>query len=296
MAWQQKLKQSNAYRQLRKRWVKTINAEQPRWFLQTRLAYMRMLGKLVEPAPTFLGIGAQRAGTSSLHNYLNQNPQILLPRYKEMHYFDGYMQANRPVEWYQLKFCVWGGKRTRDIRAAGEITPEYMYLPDVIERIHQFDPNLKLLVMLRNPADRAISGYSLRQSLNPNGVLPLAESMEREEELIAPGTKQHYLWHGYKARGRYVEQLDRVFQYFPREQVHIERLEDMQSDPNNTLRRITDFLGVEPIDLSSHPIRNKLPKPPNDEVAEVRAKLITYFEPYNQALAEKYGIRVDDWI
>jgi hypothetical protein len=288
---------ASTYDWLRSKYKQWVNSKQPELVYDLRLAYARLTNTHIGGGPTFLGIGVQRCGTSTLNNLLNENPQVLMARFKELHYFDKFIHQGRTDKWYALRFNVWGDKKLEDIRSVGEITPCYIYYPGSIRRIHEYNPDLKLLVMLRNPVDRAFSNYKLGLAIGSFETLPFKEALDAEEERLKIGTRSMIVDSGYKARGRYVEQLDEVFSYFPREQVHIERLEDLNSDTQQTMNRIFDFLGVDSIEIKQDTHVNKLHKKAlNDDFAQVRAELVEYFAPYNRLLTEKYGIKTDDWV
>ena len=114
--------------------------------------------------PTFLVIGAQRAGTSLLHQILLGHPEVYVPRErKEVHYFDRYFE--RGVAWYEGYFPA--ADAARSYRAIGEITPDYLATEEAPARIHALLPACRLIAILRNPVDRAYSWYQhARRSRN----------------------------------------------------------------------------------------------------------------------------------
>ena len=112
--------------------------------------------------PTFLGLGAMKGGTSWLHVQLEAHPEVYVPyQRKEIHYFDDLYKNGD--EWYQNFFP--SPEHARKYKAWGEITPEYLLVPHVPERIHQLVPDCKFIVFLRNPADRLFSHYVMALSL-----------------------------------------------------------------------------------------------------------------------------------
>ena len=177
--------------------------------------------------PTFLGIGAQRCGTTWLDANLRSHPEIYLPeRRKEVHFFDKYHE--RGPGWYERFFP--------DSRAAsrfavfGEITPRYLYDPRVPRRIGELIPDCRFLVMLRNPVERALSQYAyvVRNTAERRSF---AAYLEQEKEVFA--------------RGLYSEQLERYFGIFGRDRFLVLVFEQVMGDPLVALRRIVQFLGVD---------------------------------------------------
>ena len=100
--------------------------------------------------PDFLGIGTQKGGTTSLHQWLSHHPQVYLPECKEVHYFD--LNYNESQNWYKRHF-----ENAKRSQKCGEITPFYLFHPSSAKRIKQTIPEIKLIVLLRDPVERVIS-------------------------------------------------------------------------------------------------------------------------------------------
>ncbi len=247
----------------------------------------------LKDAPTFLIVGAQKCGTTSLYHYLAQHPAIFMARaYEEsgeIHYFSGDTYPND--DWYRSLFRV-PAEQARQIRATGESTPNYCYFPEAIERIHAFDKRIKLIMMLRNPIDRALSHYWMMRNKGQED-LSFDAALEQERERIQTSTLALNRF-SYLTRGHYVEQLDRMCRYFPPNQILIRRTEDLAQQPQKILNDIADFIGVDTFVLHDFPHHRQGDYPPAD--AEVRQRLFVYFEPYNQQLTAQYGIKTDDWV
>lgn len=179
--------------------------------------------------PDFLGIGAQRCGTTWLHTQLSTHSEIYVPHErKEIHYFDRYF--DRGPEWYARFFEGGRGKRI------GEVTPNYLENPEVSARIKATLPDSVFLVMLRNPAERAFSQYKRAiRDVNERGTF---------EQYVAakPGAFE---------RGLYYERLSRYLKYFPRDRFLVLLLEEVVKEPHASLRRVASFLGVDPEGFSS---------------------------------------------
>lgn len=209
--------------------------------------------------PNFLVIGAAKAGTTSIHNYLDQHPQIFMSRLKETNFFalEGRPRfagphdrtiVNRDMIWrerdYRRLF-----RKVRDEIAIGESSPRYLYTPGTARRIHRSLPDARLVAVLRQPAERAHSHFVMRRR---DGFEPCATL----EEALADGPRrrrQNWASGRYIEQGFYARQLGEYFACFPRHQMRLFLFEDLCDDPQGLLRAIFGFLGVDedvPIDTS----------------------------------------------
>ena len=187
--------------------------------------------------PSFICIGAQKSGTTWIHEALSLNPAVYLPaRRKEVHFFDRYF--DKGVGWYEAFFRGGAG------RLCGEVTPAYLFDPEVPLRIHTVCPEAKLLVSLRDPVRRAYSHY--RQLVAKAGERrSFMDVIDQVPEVFR--------------RGLYHEQLSRYEEWFPREQVHILFFEDIVSKPQAVYGGICSYLAVP---VTSE--REALPPPANE--------------------------------
>lgn len=203
----------------------------------------------VRALPTFLIIGAQKGGTTSLHKYLAEHPDVGSTWIREVQYFS--LNSYRPLEWYRAHFPEQG--RYRHIF---EKSPYYLFHPCCPRRVRLALPDVKLIVLLRDPVDRAHSHHHHERSLGFES-LDFAAALEREQIRLAGEegrleadpryrsfAHQHY---SYVARGMYAVQLERWLEFFPREQMLILPSEGLFADPARTLHHVQDWLG-----LSSH--------------------------------------------
>ena len=187
--------------------------------------------------PGFLGIGAQRSGTTWLDHRLRSHPQIYLPTLrKEVHFFDEYY--DRGLAWYGRFFP--SAEKALAYRAIGEITPKYLYAPEAPARIRECLPGCKLIAILRNPADRAYSQYGL-------SVKNAGESRFFEDFLaVRPEAFQ---------RGLYGRQVGRFLDCFPRKDLLVLIFErDVTRDQHSALEQIADFLQVEAGGFGTHDV------------------------------------------
>jgi len=207
------------------------------------------------PLPDFLILGAQKAGTTALYAYLRWHPGITGPAWKEVSYFDRHY--GRGPRWYRGHFPLRTGARI-----AGEASPGYVFHPLAPERVRATVPNAKLIVLLRDPVDRAFSHYHHEVKLGRE-PLSFEEAIEAEPErtrgeaerlLREPGYFSRAWWdYTYLARGRYAEQLERWFAVFPREQLLLVESGELAADPKQAYARVLGFLGAPRHELGSFP-------------------------------------------
>ncbi len=200
--------------------------------------------------PNFLIIGAAKAGTSSLHYYLRQHPQIFMPFLKEPMFFaleNEELNFRNPdqginkysitkLEDYQSLF-----EGVTDEIAIGEASPIYLYSKKAAERIKHYIPEAKLIVVLRNPVDRAFSCYThlLREGYEK---LPFLEALSEENNRIKDNWA--HLWH-YKTAGYYYQQLKPYVDNFRTEQLRVFLYDDFVNNPQGFLREVFNFLCVD---------------------------------------------------
>lgn len=174
--------------------------------------------------PNFIGIGAARAGTTWLDAVMRSHPGLCMPRHrKEIHYFDRYY--DRGDSWYESFFKDCGPDQL-----AGEITPRYLFDPQVPQRIYETVESVKFLCILRDPVRRAISHYNLKVRDDALRA-PLRAALNSEEEILE--------------YGRYARQLTRYFELFGRESTCVLIMEEVFADPRAELDVVSDFLGVD---------------------------------------------------
>ena len=169
--------------------------------------------------PNFIIIGGQKCGTTFLYRYLAEHPHIASATRKEVHFFD--MHFDEGLDWYMNH---WPG--ADDHAHLGEATPSYLYQPEAVERIAATLPSALLLVMLRNPMDRAYSHYWHNYSRGRE-TLSFAEAVAAEPDRIARGGEDRHVF-SYVDRGRYGPQLDHLFRHVDEERVLVQTFEDRQ--------------------------------------------------------------------
>ena len=195
-------------------------------------------------APEFLVIGAQKSGTSSLTYYLDEHPQIRILE-KEAHFFD---QLEEPTKDSVCEYCS-RFYPASDKYLRGETTPCYLYMPYAANRIKTFAPNAKLVVILRDPYQRAYSHY-WKNIKNGREKLGFLEALQSEKDRMNVD-HWHSMQFSYVARSRYAEQLDRYYELFDQDKIFLMTLDQLISDPEKSLSSLLQFLEIDYQFLSS---------------------------------------------
>lgn len=197
--------------------------------------------------PHFLGIGTQKGGTTYLHALLNEHPQIFLATPKEVHFFS--LHYPKGIEWYKNFF-----KSAAHDQRCGEITPYYMFHPFAVQRIFRHLPNVNLIVLLRDPVERALSQYfhSKRLGLEPLGFQQAFAAEEKRlqdssTQLKMECTHLSHQQHSYLSRSRYDIQLKALRNVFPSDQIKVYRSESLFSNPGPVWNDVLSFLSLDPL-------------------------------------------------
>jgi hypothetical protein len=280
-----------------------------RHFASPHLWYRRATARR-RPLPDMVIAGAQKAGTTSLFDYLAGHPQCAASSTKEVHYFDDHY--TRGEHWYRMHFPVVRGNVVSEgvdgawSPAAGrplcfESSPYYMFDPRVPARMHAALPHAKIVLLMRNPASRAYSHYqhTLRRGREP---LSFDEALDAEPARLAGEearmlADEHYLSHAhrnysYLARGHYAAQLARFQSLYPSEQLLIVQAERLFTAPAETFARVLAFLGLAPWQ-PAHFAASNTGRYRSGMSATTRARLDAYFAPHNERLFELLGERYD---
>jgi ABC-type polysaccharide/polyol phosphate transport system ATPase subunit len=238
--------------------------------------------------PDFLILGTQKSGAEYLYGYLGNYLPIIKEGKREIHFFD--LNFDRGGEWYsqQLTRSV-----VRDKVLLWEMTPYYIYHPLVAERVYKCFPDVKSIVMLRDPVKRAWLNYNLEVAIGcekldfEKAIASEPDRLKGEVEKIRSDegyysfNHQHY---SYLSRGIYVDQIKNWLDYFPREQLLILKYEDFQANSGKVFSRVLNFLdisasAVKEYEINSAEDYSKMPE-------AIEQQLTSYFKPYNQELSD----------
>ena len=270
---------------------------------RTARAMARGAGRLTSGArttPDVLIVGGQRCGTTSLFKTLRQHPAVLPPvLHKGVHYFDtGYP---RGMGWYRAHFPL-RATAARVQRRTGvrpitvESSPYYMFHPLAAERIDRDLPGVKVLVLLRDPVERAYSAHAHElargfETEDFRTALDLEEERldgEVERLLADPGYRSHsHQHHAYLQRGRYAEHLERLEGVFGRDRMHVVDSHRFFSDPEPVHDGVLAFLGLPHTGYPAFERHNARPRSPLPD--DLRTRLEAHFAPHDERLAAWLG-------
>ena len=251
----------------------------PRWRQAT--AWGRM-------PPSFLIIGAQRSGTTSLYRYLCTHPDVLPALRKEVHYYD--FQFAKGNAWYGAHYPL--RRRRRSPPVTGEASPYYMVHPLAPARAYAHNPQLKIIAILRDPVERAHSQYQ-HERANGHEQLGFDEAIDAEAERLAGCDARlrrapHYYCYNhhhfsYLDRGRYGHHLSRWLAHFPAEQLLVLSAETLFANPSRTANETFAFLGLAAEEIGGVRAHNQRRYPTLS--AETRVRLSRHFEDDKELLA-----------
>lgn len=252
--------------------------------------------------PDYIIIGAQKCGTTSLQKALARHPDVCPSLIKEIHFFD--LAYERGEAWYRAHF---GLERARErarergrTLVMGEATPFYLAHPQAAERAARMVPGARLIVLLRDPVERAYSHYAHEVRLG-HEQLTFAEALERElawsANALGASNASPNAWEwqhqSYLHRGLYAAQLRTWMRWFAPEQFLILRSEDYFAQGLTVLDQVCSFLEVRPVSALRRPEALLVHRNRGERRAplpqELRARLKAYFSQPNQALEELLG-------
>jgi len=260
---------------------------------------------------TFLMVGCQRCGTTWTAAALSSHPSVYLPEKKQSYFFDRYY--DKGIDWYMERFT--GVERQH--KAVGEIATGYC-LRDAVPRLAKHFPDIKLIMVMRNPVDRAYSNFQTRKM--EFNCSSFEEAIESYPDILE--------------RGQYSDQIDELLKYYKRDQILFLLYDDLYADDRDYLKTILDFIGVDSsieskligqrMNAAVFPtIRNTLHKIGFDPVVRVfrksffgdwlrrsrkrkgsgyspmdpstRKKLIKHFRSHNDRLSSQLQRDLSDW-
>lgn len=228
------------------------------------------------PLPNALIIGGMKCGTTTLNAWLREHPQVAFSSVKEIHFFDKHYAKG--AHWYRTHFPIWETLRGAHCRI--EATPSYLSNAMVTApRMSALIPNAKLIAMLRNPVERAISHYC---HLQRNGI----ETRPPEIALTAEVSRSGRNANPYKERGLYAQQLEAFIEHYSREQILIIKSEEFFKDPEATFLQTQLFLNLNPIPQPQHSPPRNTNKPKIEIPSEVIRHLQDFYQKPNQKLAK----------
>lgn len=242
-------------------------------------------------SPDFILAGGQRCGTTSLFRALEQHPQVVRPNFhKGINYFD--LNYYRSPGWYRAHFPLRATTHLRTPAGAAPIVFEasgyYMFHPEAIARIGQDLPDVKIVVMLRDPIERAYSAWK-HETARGFETVDLVRALELEEQRLAGEVERlrnpryesfAHRHHAYAARSDYAPQVERLLEHFPPEQLHVIYSETFFREPDAEFGRLAEFLGATPPQNIKYDQHNARPSGsmPKDAYAFLKSRLRRTYE------------------
>lgn len=262
--------------------------------------FYRSLSSDQRVLPDFIIIGTQKGGTSSLYSYLMQHPGIIPALDKEIHFFDSPSNRAKGLYWYRKYFCTQSkkqnlAKKLGYLPLTGEATPSLLFDLYAPKFVAQAIPTVKLIVLLRDPVSRAFSHYYHNRRFEGREPLSFEDAIEQEpnrtydkmefwknNETYIDVSIGHY---AYVQRGFYDDQLNRWFQYFPRENFCILKSEDFFNYPQDQLEKIISFLNLPNYQFDCSNVSNS-GNYKTDLPTRTKEKLKSKFQAHNEKLCQ----------
>lgn len=242
----------------------------------------------------FIICGTQKGGSSALDAYLREHPAICMADQKEVHYFDNdehFMSDTPDYSIYHSSFIP-----TDEHLLLGESTPIYMYWYDSPRRIWQYNPDIKLIAILRNPIDRAYSHWNMERDRCAE-KLSFLEAIRSEPTRCRTALPYQHRIYSYIDRGYYLEQLRRLWTFFPKEQLLILKNEDLREKPQETLQYICQFLGIDGSPLLNIKSKEVHSRPYTSQMSNVEKEYLkNIYEHEILSLEKVLGWDCSNWL
>lgn len=280
-----------------------------------RIIYYNFWGNLnnssKEKINTFI-VGTQKGGTSALFDYLKKSPQVAVGRKKEMGFFSREKVYKRGTVWYSKQF-----KGTSKTNRLLDATPEYLYYPFVPERIYKYNPEAKIIIVLREPVSRAFSHYTMFRNISEQPEdkkqnflkkmqfnfpvnKPLYDIVKRKtfpsfSDIIEQELGTTSLQPSFVKAGQYFEQVKRYYDLFSAKNILILESSELKNNKEDCVKRTAGFLGISTKFLSEQSFETKHVGHYKEVINEDdRVFLEKHYRPFNEKLYTLIG-RKFDW-
>lgn len=187
--------------------------------------------------------GVQKSGTSALYYYLMNHPDIFMPNIKELHYFDTHTNQH-DINYNQLHQHF---EKSLDYQIIGEATPIYFFWSPCIKRIYKYNPQIKWILVFRNPIDRAFSQWNMNR-INGWEKNTFYKAINDEKKRLEKHSNLKHRRFSYISRGFYYIQITKLLEYFPIKNILFIQYEDLCDNPVRIKKDISSFLGINLID------------------------------------------------
>ncbi|NEQ25757.1 MAG: sulfotransferase domain-containing protein [Microcoleus sp. SIO2G3] len=220
-------------------------------------------------------VGVQKAGTSSVKRYLAEHPSICTHKQGELAFF---VDDNQYKQGYEKAYSRYFANCTNDESILLAKNVGVMYLPEAVKRLHHHNPDMQLVVLLRNPVDRAYSAYWYLRRRGWEDAKTFEEAIAQEpSRLQAGGLKGHHC--SYLNRGLYYKQLEVLLEHFKKEQVHVFLFEELKSDATSVCSKIVQLFNLD-TDFSPEISRRY------NTVATARSQMLAQLIAYNNPIKQ----------
>lgn len=244
--------------------------------------------------PDFIISGTVRSGTTSLYYNICEHPSVLPADYDEIGFFDSNYHLG--INWYRSMFPTEKEmervKKETNFAITGEDTPFYFWKKEAAERILKDIPNSKIIIIFRNPVDRAYSNYQLGIRKKTE-TLSFEDAIDEEMNFLEKHSFRESVdrRRSYLSKGFYENQIKIWFNVFPREKIHILSTEDMQKNPEKTLLKIFQFLVIPNYTLKNPQKQKSSEYKKMDE--KTRKILLDFYKPHNEKFFQIIQERFD---
>ncbi len=235
--------------------------------------------------PNFIIVGSQKAGTTTLARNLAKVPEVFMANNNsiegEPHFFD--YKWERGIDWYQSLFET-------DKGIIGEKTPNYLSYYDAHSRMHSVVPQAKLIILLRNPIDRAYSAWNHFNQIPQKSSLWGWEISDFETAIFERDNEVHQRL---LFNGRYIDHIRHLLNYYSRNQMHFVISERLRANPHQEFEKVLNFIGANPYEIDFENTHERSYESPM--LDETRNKLSNFFEKYNQRLSDFLEEDIPEW-
>lgn len=192
----------------------------------------------------FFIVGAQKAGTSSLYQFLSQHKAIFLPAGKDFFAFNDDPVYGVPESKLGVYYRNYAGQPL-----VGGSNVQIMAFPSAVQSLHEYNPDIRLIIMLRNPVDRAYSAYWMMRRSGRERCETFEAALAAEDARVERGAFRDKTEFSYLAHGHYREQIEFIYRLFGREKVHIGLFDDLKSNPEHLTLQVLEYLGASTSDV-----------------------------------------------
>jgi len=239
----------------------------------------------------FIVAGTQKGGTSALNKYLKEHGKISMAQIKEVHYFDTESNFVGEADYsqYESSFELFSNQKI-----LGEATPVYMYWYAAPRRIWEYNPQMKIILILRNPIERAYSHWNMNRTRDSDSS-SFMEAIRNEEARCKEALPIQHRAYSYIDRGLYSEQIRRLWHFFPKDQVLIIKSQDLRDSPSPTLASIARFLEIPKFKEVEH--KNVHSRPYSSKMSKEAYEYLWHIYYYEIKILERMlGWNCSDWL